>query len=117
MRNIAIRITNYACCIHKLQNVQISNSKIINTIYILQVYEERYTFQEKAITNLDLQSCTILQSCNVRIVIILIKHIEYIHPTYLQYSDDKHVYVNKCTNDDVQMYIYRTRINECWFTN
>ena len=31
MRNIAIRIRNYSCCIHKLQNVQISNSKIINT--------------------------------------------------------------------------------------
>ena len=57
MRNIAIRITNYACWIHKLQNVQFSNSKIINTFIFIQVYEKRYTFQGQEITNLDLRSC------------------------------------------------------------
>ena len=37
----------------------------------------------------------------------------HIYPTYFQFSDDKHVYVYKCTNNDIQMYIYKTRSYEC----
>ena len=49
-----MRITNYECCIHKLQMYTFPIVKYQTIIY-LQVYEERYTFQEKEITNLDLQ--------------------------------------------------------------